>query len=203
VAAASRMQSTILSLSFSSSFLSPGGSCVSHAINNGTSHHHDIPNCQWCSTLKKCVSPLQVPATGCASEQCIQSPDGGDHTHCSQTAGWPDVTCSGWVPPPPPKPPSPKIWNDGVCSCADYCDYKCANSVEGAVMTRQNVSLRVCECVCVWGGGQALRLQKRGVLCHAVASACSPPTPLVGSLDPPTPPSPLTTFLNLHKNRSR
>ena len=114
-----------------------GGKCVMSSI-DGAALGGWSDNCQWCSTLNKCVSPANVPKGGCGPKECIRAPEGGEDSHCDQTAGWPGVTCDGFVPPPPPPPYSKKIWNSTACSCADYV------SAVHVVC----VCVCVCECVC-------------------------------------------------------
>ena len=93
------------------------GQCVmSTSSNTSRTGHSD--NCQWCTSLRKCVTPgdgASVP--GCGAAQCIRSPDGGGDSNCDTTAGWPGVVCKGFVPPPPPPPISPSIWDSKACSC--------------------------------------------------------------------------------------
>lgn len=115
------------------------GSCVNHNVANTTGGHDD--SCKWCEGTSTCTSPSHTPATGCAPAQCIRSPDGGEDSNCTHTAGDPGVKCEGWEPPPPPPPISKKIWDDSKCSCVDFCDYKCANAVEHADTSLHNVTL--------------------------------------------------------------
>jgi hypothetical protein len=118
------------------------GACVGRTTTGAPSAHGgDSESCVWCEAELSCSSPDAASTATCGPTQCVKSPLNGGDANCDATAGWPGVECTAFVPPPPPPPVSPLIWDGHKCSCADYCDYKCSNTVEGYGTKPENVSL--------------------------------------------------------------